>query len=266
MCLIVFSWNPEASRPLVLAANRDEFHHRPSQDAHYWPDMPRIFAGRDLKMQGTWLGLSKNTNNKGFRLAALTNFRRPDSQSYQRSRGEITRNFLASDQAALTYCEHIPVADYAGFNGLFFDGTELIYLHHEKNHKPDISRLTQGNYGLSNARLDTPWPKVTRTRKALDQLPLQLEHSDMAHQLFQILSDRQLAERDQLPVTGVGLELETMLSAPFIVSPQYGTRTSTVIVIDNSEKPPKMRQTAYFNERQFTLAGQLDRSLSQFFD
>jgi uncharacterized protein with NRDE domain len=257
MCLIVFNWQPNSHRPLILAANRDEFHKRASLDAHFWEDHPYIFAGRDLEKQGTWLGLSKKNNT--FRMAALTNFRSLDTQQYQYSRGEITRNFLISDQNALDYAQKIPFSQYAGFNGLFFDGTSLVYCHHGSNHKPDISVLDQGIYGLSNAKLDSPWPKVEKTKAAIQKIDSNDQHELIANQLFNILRDEIQADDHLLPDTGVGIELERLLSPAFIISPSYGTRTSSVVIINQE----KNKQTAYLNERQFSNKGESIRELGK---
>lgn len=266
MCLIIFSWYPHSPRPLVLGANRDEFHRRPSQDAHFWPDVPHIFAGRDLQMMGTWLGLSKHSGKRSFRLAAVTNVRQADRNNYARSRGDITRLFLASDQPALNYCESIPLAEYAGFNGIFYDGQSLAYIHHNVKEGAQIRQLPAGKYALSNARLDTPWPKVERSRQALDKITPRNSAQESGQILFEYLQDTRIADDASLPDTGVGLDLERMLSAAFIISPDYGTRTSTSIIIDqclNSKEENKYGQSALFIEHQFGRDGTKQRRLSK---
>tara|TARA_R110002167_G_scaffold236325_12_gene441534 strand:- start:1580 stop:2368 length:789 start_codon:yes stop_codon:yes gene_type:complete len=259
MCLIVFNWQPNSHRPLTLAANRDEFHKRASLDAHFWEDHPNVFAGRDLEKQGTWLGLSKNNNASCFRMAALTNFRRIDSQQYLHSRGEITRNFLVSKQPALDYAQEILFSQYAGFNGLFFDGKSLIYCHHGIDTKPVIYSLDKGIYGLSNAKLDSPWPKSEKTKAALQTIDKNGGHDTVANQLLNILKDDTQADDSLLPNTGIGIEFERLLSPAFIISPSYGTRTSSVVII-NQEKD---KQMAYFKERQFSNKGENIRELSK---
>ncbi len=257
MCLIIFNWEPESLRPLTLAANRDEFHSRTSLDAHFWADYPRIFAGRDLEKNGTWLGLAKNNNNRSFRLAALTNFRSVDRKSYEHSRGEITQQFLTSDLNALEYVQQISFCLYAGFNALFFDGNELVYCHHEADSAPVYYALDKGVYGLSNAELDTPWPKVEKTKMAFHTLENNASHIASANHLFVHLRNDTLAEDKQLPSTGVSIEVERMLSAAFIISPNYGTRTATVVIIDSIDG----KQSVFFDERQFSNKGDNSREV-----
>lgn len=252
MCLIIFNWQPDSQKPLILAANRDEFHKRPSLDADYWEDNPDIFGGRDLEKRGTWLGLRKNPDNTSFRMSALTNFRRPDQKKYGHSRGEIPHAFLASSLSAQEYLQQIEYEKYAGFNGLFFDGKELAYCHHESGQKASIQLLKPGKYGLSNAQLDTPWPKVQRTKKAFDDLDCNASNDDLAKHLMTYLRDDQIAEDHVLPNTGVGIEFERMLSAPFIISPEYGTRTATIIIMEARGEST----TTFFKERQFSRDGQ----------
>jgi uncharacterized protein with NRDE domain len=258
VCLIVFSWNPDHRRPLILGANRDEFHHRPSLDAQHWPDAPHIFGGRDLQRMGTWLGLSSYPDNPRFRLAALTNVRQPDGGTYPHSRGELTAGFLNSRQTAMAYCQSIKLERFAGFNGLFYDGHSLVYLHHSKCYETEIVDLSAGDYALSNARLDTPWPKVQHTRQALKHIEPTHSAEETASILFKFLENPQRAPDDTLPDTGVGQELERMLSAAFIISPAYGTRTSTAVIIEQAEDNGK--QYATFFEHQFKPDGTKDRS------
>ena len=264
MCLIIFSWNPANVRPLILGANRDEFHQRPSQDAHYWPDAPHTFAGRDLKMMGTWLGLAKGPEKPRFRLAALTNVRQANTANYGHSRGELTRLFLESDQSAQDYCQAIEFERYAGFNGLFYDGDSLVYVHHSAKQAAEIQGLAPGNYALSNARLDTPWPKVQQSRLALDKITPDQSIEQTSDILFHQLGNTQIASDETLPDTGVGLALERMLSAAFIISPEYGTRTSTTVIIEEQGEgalSTKNGQSAFFIEHQFLADGSKNRSL-----
>ncbi len=256
MCLIVFNWAPDSRKPLILAANRDEFHSRESLDAHYWTDHPNIFGGRDLEKNGTWLGLANNPDNT-FRLAALTNYRSADKKIYLSSRGEITHNFLASDQSALNYAQSINYSQYAGFNGLFFDGYQLVYCHHQADTNPEIFLLEKGIYGLSNAKLDSPWPKVVKTKAAFQALEEYQENAEIANHFYNYLQDNSPATDDLLPETGVDIVLERLLSPAFIKSPNYGTRTSSVVIFDQQEK----KQRIFFQERQFSEEGKTIREL-----
>jgi len=257
MCLIVFNWQPNAKRMLTLASNRDEFYDRPSKAAHYWDDKPNIFGGRDLKMNGTWLAVSRD-----MRFAAVTNYRHPNSQTYPRSRGEIPHGFLNSNDSATHFAEQIQKDEFSGFNALLFDGKNLVYCHNQKNNLGEYEKainLPAGEYGLSNHLLNTPWPKVQRTKKSLACIQHHTSNPDITRHLLTALQNDEIAIDDQLPNTGIGLELERLLSPAFITSPSYGTRTSTVVIIegptgstfDSSTKQPNIANLIYFHERQY---------------
>jgi uncharacterized protein with NRDE domain len=223
MCLILFDWDPDGDYPLTVLANRDEFHDRPARQAHFWEDKPDILAGRDLKEGGTWMGVTA-----GGRFAAVTNFRSPkDMQPGRRSRGELPVGFLDSRKRSDAYMEEVlsDGDDWAGFNLLLFDGVDLVW---GSNRAEDgMVRLEPGIHGLSNALLDTPWPKVVDGKRALKAL---LHEDDyIENGWLSVLSDASMAPDAQLPDTGVGLEKERLLSARRIVSSGYGTRCSTLI-------------------------------------
>ncbi len=224
MCLIILDWQPDSPQPLLLASNRDEFYQRPSATASYWQDAPDIFGGRDLQMGGTWLAVSKQG-----KLAAVTNYRRPDDQSYPRSRGEIPSQFLMGDLSARHFADFLfkQQQEFAGFNALFFDGEELIYCSNRSDQLPRV--LKPGRYGLSNHLLDTPWPKVEKAKAVLDHLNEDVSDEDLEHTLIQAMNDRTQAATAELPDTGVGEALEKLLSAVFIQAPGYGTRASSVV-------------------------------------
>ncbi|GAA3722291.1 NRDE family protein [Oceanisphaera sediminis] len=223
MCLIAFSWQPEQCR-LHLLANRDEFYARPTAPADWWPDAPDIWAGRDLQAGGTWLGMSR-----AGRFAALTNVREGTPGAGLRSRGELVADFLTGEQAPAAYLGQVLAngEDYAGFNLLVGDLTRG-ELHYGGNRTGvEACRLTAGLYGLSNAMLDTPWPKVERLKQGLATLgPV---HEGTA---FGLLDDDTRAALEQLPNTGVGPEWESLLSSIFIQSPDYGTRAQTVLCVE----------------------------------
>ena len=157
MCLLIFAHRVAQHYPLVLAANRDEFHTRPTAQAHFWPQYPEMLAGRDLEQGGTWMGITRQG-----RFAAITNYRDPARTApAPRSRGELPLQFLVSDNAPAVYLEELRnrAKDYAGFNLLLGDGENLWYYSNSAaNNDPRL--LPPGIYGLSNAQLDTPWPKV----------------------------------------------------------------------------------------------------------
>ncbi len=221
MCLIVVAWQVHPDFPLVVAANRDEFYERPTQDAEPWPEAPHLIAGRDLQAGGTWMGIST-----AGRFAAITNVREPGVPKGELSRGGLTRDFLLGEQSAEAFLASIDNSRYSGYNLLLCDGREFWY---QSNRDGDPRRLQPGIYAVSNHLLDTPWPKLVSARsrfaEALPKLP---ERED----LFAILADDEIVPDDDLPNTGVPLNWERLLSAIFVKSDDYGTRASTVLVCD----------------------------------
>jgi len=223
MCLIVLAWQADARYGLLLGANRDEFHLRPSAPAGWWRDAPQVLGGRDLKAGGAWLGVTR-----GGRYAAVTNYRDPRVQRPDaRSRGELAAAYLTGSDPPAAYASsaHAIKSAYNPFNLLVGDATECWFVGYRES-RP--LRLEPGLHGLSNASLDTPWPKVERSRAMLDQA---LAATDPEQALLAGLADRGEAPDASLPDTGIGLELERHLSPPFIVGDQYGTRASTVLSI-----------------------------------
>lgn len=220
MCLITLAWQPGHAQSLVVAANRDEFYARPSAALSEWQDAPGIFAGRDLEAGGTWLGITASG-----RFAALTNIRNLELPAGLRSRGELPANFLRSNLSALDYIEALKAnaSDYSGFNLLVGDGQQLCYFNSQSG---EARTLSAGVYGLSNAGLDSSWPKVDYAKQALTQL---LE-SPEPYSLLALLSDNHVPEDRALPDTGVGIATERLLGSAFIASQTYGTRASTALV------------------------------------
>ena len=223
MCLIGLAYRTHPKHELVIAANRDEFHKRPSAAAAAWADQPQIFGGRDLSQKGSWLAVST-----AGRLAAITNVRRmvpPDPGSP--SRGKLVAEFLAGSAGAHDYAKSLEedAGMYAGFNLLLYDGAALLYI---SNHPEfSVQELAPGVHTVSNASLDTPWPKSKRLGAALEGWSR--DGWESFTPLFKALADRAPAPEAELPNTGVGKIMEKMLSAPFIVSPHYGTRCSTIV-------------------------------------
>jgi uncharacterized protein with NRDE domain len=251
MCLIVFAWRMRADLPLVVAANRDEWRKRPTARLRWWNTEPvvgddvqqaeilrkshagspehGILAGQDLQDGGTWMGVTA-----AGRFAALTNVRDPArNQPGAPSRGALVRRFLESTQPASEYSQgvHGDGARYNGFNLLAGDGESLWWT---SNHSAGPQALAPGIYGLSNSLLDTPWPKVVRARARLEQALAfsKLEPTLDINTLWALLADDAQAPDEALPDTGVGLEWERRLSAPFIHGAEYGTRSSAVILQD----------------------------------
>lgn len=211
---------------MIVAANRDEFYERPTEQAAFWSDAPDILAGRDLKHGGTWLGVTK-----GGKFAAVTNYRDPFASAGNVSRGELVNNFLMDDKDAESYLRNIErhADDYSGFNLFVADEESLAYF---SNRELKIKKLTVGIYGLSNHLLDTSWNKVVRGKAALSALVEKGEIS--TEDVFAFLSDNKQADDSVLPDTGIGLEKERLLSPIFITSPIYGTRSSTVVLIETN--------------------------------
>ncbi|SDQ22754.1 Uncharacterized conserved protein, contains NRDE domain [Pseudomonas sp. UC 17F4] len=222
MCLIAFAWRPGHAQPLIVAANRDEFYARPSRVLGAWEDAPGVYAGRDLEAGGTWLGVGPNG-----RFAALTNIRDPQQPQGTRSRGELVAAFLRGELGVEAYLDQVASRSqqYSGFNLLVADSTQLGYLN-ARQATPQL--LGAGVYGLSNAGLDTPWPKLVKARAGL-----QLQLADPQPQrLLELLGDNLPAADSELPETGVGLGTERLLSSVFIASQNYGTRASTVLIVE----------------------------------
>ncbi len=245
MCLIVFAYQVHPDYPLIVLANRDEFYQRPTRAAQFWPETPTILAGKDLQSGGTWLGVSK-----AGRFAAVTNFReKKTNNSLFKSRGEIPINFLSSEISSEQYCQNLvdQSEQYDGYNALLFDGKKLCYASNKiTNYKTEKHQMIKpGVYGISNHLFDTPWPKVLRSKKALQK---QLTQPVDIKKLFTILADDTKAQDHELPDTGIGFEFEQLLSSCFIKSPQYGTRSSTIILY-NKEKQIQ------FYERCFGVEG-----------
>lgn len=226
MCLILFAYRLLPDYPLVLAANRDEYYSRPTAPAGFWEDHPDILAGRDLLAGGTWLGVSREG-----RFAAVTNYRDPSEAIDARaSRGDLTRDFLLSQVDPESYLRriHQQGSPMKGFNLLVGNGGDLYYY---SNRQGIILRLSPGLYGLSNHLLNTPWPKVESGKSALEAL-LGGNDPPGTEQVMEVLADRTIPPDEALPDTGIGLERERVLSSRFIVSPGYGTRSSTVLLVD----------------------------------
>jgi len=235
MCLIVFDWRPDAAQgPLfTLAANRDEFFRRPTDPLNWWRDAPDVLAGRDLEGGGTWLGLSRDG-----RFAALTNFRAPQTiRPDAPTRGKLVSDYLTGHALApLDYLRFIAArgANYNGFNLIVgdFRRRELAWYCNRGDAQPAL--LPAGAHGISNAVLDTPWPKLVRKRSELGAL-VAGEPPPPLEALVELMRDSRTAPDDELPSTGIPLEFERTLSAPFIETPVYGTRGTTALCVSIGE-------------------------------
>ncbi len=231
MCLILFGWDCHPLYKLVLASNRDEFYKRPTAPAGVWEDFPDIVAGRDLQKGGTWLGVNRQGS-----FAAITNYRDPFNHvDNAPSRGILVQNYLTGELSPQHYLEAIEATglDYNGFNLLLGNYRELFYY---SNRERQIREVEPGVHGLSNSLLDVPWPKVSKGTAAFSKA---LHPADIdVEQLFEIMADQEYPEDQDLPDTGVGLELERMLGPMFVCSEKYnyGTRVTTILLIDRKQR------------------------------
>ena len=264
MCLILFAWNSHPDYSLVVAANRDEFYERDTEGLAYWPEHPDVLAGRDradvLGSPGTWLGFTKTG-----KFAALTNVRAPSEKNPDaRTRGELSLMYLISKDKPASFVEENSkrFSHYNGFNLLMADlsdptNAEMHWVSNRilmgQNIRPrkvfPYQPLSPGVYGLSNAMLDTPWPKVNHRIAAFAQV-LAMDHGQLksADQYLKVLADTHNASDHELPSTGVSKDWEKALSPAFIKTPSYGTRSSTVL---------RVRKDGQFEmvERRFDASG-----------
>jgi uncharacterized protein with NRDE domain len=245
MCLIFLSLHQHPGYKLIVAANRDEFYARQTSAASFWTDHPQVVGGCDLEARkpdgtcGTWMAMNKNG-----RIAMVTNYRDlKNLKSHAPSRGHLVTNFLLTTDTPEKYLQAIEpdAQQYNGFNLIVGTAEELFYL---SNYKSGVEKIEHGFHGLSNALLDAPWPKVSDGKSLMQPLfsRAKIDHDE----LLNALHNPQQAPDDRLPDTGVGLERERMLSSMFIKSPNYGTRCSTVVTIDNGNR-------ATFTERVYDL-------------
>jgi uncharacterized protein with NRDE domain len=240
MCLIFLSLNQHPTYKLIVAGNRDEFYERKTAAANYWKDHPEILGGRDLEAGGTWMAMTRSG-----KISMITNYR--DLQNLKAkapSRGQLVSDFLMGEREPENYLRQIVPHknEFNGFNLIVGSADQLWYL---SNYKDEVERIPPGIHGLSNALLDTPWPKVVRGKKKFVSV---LEKATTVNPdiLFTMLMDDHVAPDAQLPDTGVGLERERQLSSMFIKSPGYGSRCSTVVLIDQNNH-------VLFSERVYDL-------------
>jgi uncharacterized protein with NRDE domain len=229
MCLILFAYDCHPRYHLVAAANRDEFYRGPPLPAAFCQDHADILAGKDLKEGGTWMGVTTSG-----RFATLTNYRDPSNINPQaQSRGHLVQNYLEGNLAPQAYLKNIDNggAAYNGFN-LLLGSRESLYCY--SNREKIIRQVDRGVHGLSNSLLDVPWPKVEKGKRSLAAI-LQEENID-AESLFAMMADREQPPDNELPQTGVSLEFERVLAPMFVLSPDYGTKTTTVLLIEHNGK------------------------------
>ena len=246
MCLILIAHCADPRYRLVVAANRDEFFRRPTAPADYWSDAHHVLGGRDLDKGGTWMGVATDG-----RWAAVTNFRDGTTPGPgTRSRGELVASYLLDSLPPQSYVSSVRqiADDYHGFNLLVGSQDGLHYLSN-KNNAPMM--LAPGIYGLSNGLLDMPWPKVERGKLALRQaLAAGAESDGLIDTLLTALADRRIAAERALPRTGISKDWEQRLSAAFIGAPGYGTRASTVLLMEHDGQ-------VHFREHSFGENGEM---------
>ena len=228
MCLIFLSYKQNENYPFILLANRDEFYERPTQPAEFWEGTD-VLAGKDLEAGGTWLGV-----NKSGRMALLTNYRDLANLKPQApSRGKLVADYLQNSFDPDKYLLALDRSAefYNGYNIILGTFDDPWYY---SNYQGRITRLGSGLYGLSNALLDTPWPKVQHGKSYLSNKLAEKEIDKEA--LFDLMLNNTEAPDPQLPDTGVGLEKERALSPLFIEMENYGTRCTTLILVDQYGK------------------------------
>ena len=250
MCLVLIAYKTHPDFPLVIAANRDEFYRRPASPAAFWPDHPHILGGRDLLHGGTWLAVDRQG-----RLAAVTNYREPAVQNQNqslKSRGLLVTDYLFSKDTAQDYLDDLAerVREYDGFN--LFAGDAVAFFFYGSYLNRSV-QLQPGIHGISNGDLDYPWPKVTRGKQALQTLVADSASPDV-ESLFAILQDRSVPADTELPDTGMGLQMERMLAPVFVTGIDYGTRSSTVLIVNHNGRVD-------FAERSFGPGGELQNTV-----
>jgi uncharacterized protein with NRDE domain len=257
MCLIFLALKRHPQFKLIVAANRDEFYNRKTAAAGFWPDAP-ILGGRDLEAGGTWLGMNKNG-----KIGMVTNYRDPANINPNApSRGQLVTDYLNSLTGPEKYLEHLAggAAAFNGFNLLIGEPDAFWYF---SNYRKGITELKEGIFGLSNHLLESPWPKIQKGKEKLTRV-LEGDQVTLAT-LFQLLYDDHVAPDELLPNTGVGLLRERALSSMFIKSPGYGTRCSTVILVDYEDNVTFAERVYNLETFEFitnTFEFQIDKTLA----
>ncbi|MCC2615770.1 NRDE family protein [Aestuariibacter halophilus] len=237
MCILFIAVKQHPDLPLIIAANRDEFYQRPTTPSGFWNEYPSILAGKDRQAGGTWMGVTR-----GGKIAALTNVREPQRVlDNAPSRGELTVNYLTEDVSTSDYlqCCQSSRQHYNGYNLLF---GEWHNLHVYNNRSDTLTVLKPGFYALSNASIDMHWPKQRRGVKGL-QAACQLPADHIVDALLTVLQDDHQAPEEALPDTGIPKDWERLLSSIFITTPDYGTRCSTILTVDDQQHISWYEQT-----------------------
>ncbi|GIU52395.1 MULTISPECIES: NRDE family protein [Shewanella] len=226
MCILFIAVDMHPKWPLIVCANRDEFHHRPTEPAHCWPqtiNTSQIIAGKDLQAGGTWLGV-----NKLGQFAALTNIRHNTESEGMRSRGELVLKALSSDTDFNEQWLKQHSANYSPFNLVYQQDKKLWCFN---SSTAENLPLNKGFHAVSNGALDDVWPKMAKGQQALEQHVLSHNEPDI-EQMLNLMRDESEADDASLPSTGIDLEWERLLSAIFIKHPEYGTRSTSIVIQD----------------------------------
>jgi len=243
MCLIVFQINQHPRYKFILAANRDEEYARPTMAAHFWPEYPVLLAGKDLSAKGTWLGITKQG-----KFAAITNDYTGSMplQPTGVSRGKLVLDYLIGNEAPFAYMQRIQAksAQYSGFNLI---AGSIAQLYHYNNSNNEIAEIETGIHAISNATLDTPWPKVVQTKKAISALGDQPSIDEES--LFRIMADKTPALDELLPDLPLPIEQKRAVSANFIETPYFGTRSTTLLLVDQDNQVTFVERTYLPNDR-----------------
>ena len=225
MCILFIALEQHPKYPLIVCANRDEFHHRPTEQAHFWMPDNEILAGKDLQAGGSWLGINRQGD-----FAALTNFRHPQAQQDEmRSRGELIINALKHQSPITTAWLKEHSQNYNPFN-LVFGRKDALYCY--KSTDKTVISLTPGFHAISNGDLDDIWPKMARGTQALEKVISESDEPDI-EALLSIMKDETRAQESELPQTGIGIEWERLLSSIYIRHSEYGTRSTSIMMQDN---------------------------------
>ncbi|NMH66217.1 NRDE family protein [Shewanella salipaludis] len=223
MCILFIALKMHPRYPLVLCANRDEFHHRPTAPAHFWPPEHRLLAGRDLQAGGTWLGVNRDGD-----IAALTNIRAPTQQDGMRSRGELVTQALTQPSLMTDAWLQAHSQDYNPFNLVFGRNGQLQCFNSQSG---QLQALSPGFHAISNGALDDIWPKMAKGQQALERLISSRDELNLDTMLA-LMQDETRARDEELPSTGIDLEWERRLSAIYIKHPDYGTRSTSLVLQD----------------------------------
>ncbi|WP_158855867.1 NRDE family protein [Lunatibacter salilacus] len=242
MCLIAFNWQNHPDYKMVLIANRDEYFERPSASLHLWEE--GFYAGKDLKGGGTWMGMHPNG-----RFAALTNYRDISNEKERTSsRGELVVDFLKGEMTPFDYLECLQQRknEYNGFSLLVSDGTKMFFL---SNYQEEVQEVDYGFHGLSNALLNTPWPKVQRAKSDLSNY-LHETHIPETETMVGLLQSVKTAPTDKLPNTGLNPLIEKSVSAQFITLDDYYGTVNTTAVLWKHNGEVQIREVRFISDQE----------------